>query len=143
MRDSAAIIADLNSYYGSDTTWRGLDGLVGELFQSPVSAAGLNALFGVFERHPTHDGFGVFWTILHGIESVPAYEPQLLRSLYSRPSLFAVDMVNRILNAGEREFNGVSWVTVLRQISSLADIEPEIRDQAKKYLETHAGLSDD
>ena len=98
-RDAAAIIADLNSYFGTDdSTWLDLDSLVEELCLSPVSAAGLDALFSVCERHPTHDGFGVFWTILHNIESVPNYEPHLLQSLRNRPSLFAVDMVNRILN---------------------------------------------
>jgi hypothetical protein len=136
-RDATAIIADLNGYSGSDTTWRGLDELVLELFRSPVSAAGLDALFGVFERHPTHDGFGVFWTILHGIESVSAYEPHLLSSLRRRPSLFAVYMVNRILNAGDPDVGGVSWISALRDIASREDVEREVRDAAHKILQRH------
>jgi hypothetical protein len=138
-RDSTAIIADLNGYSGSATSWRALDELAVELFRGPVGGAGLDALFGVFERHPTHDGFGVFWTLLHGIESVPGYEPHLLRSLFRRPSLFAVYMINRILNVGEREVEGVSWIIVLRNILSRGDIEQEIRDEADKYLHKHAG----
>jgi hypothetical protein len=47
-RDATAIIADLNGYSGSATTWRGLDELAVELFRSPVGGAGLDALFGVF-----------------------------------------------------------------------------------------------
>ena len=138
-RDATAIIADLNGYSGSATTWRGLDELAVELFRSPVGGAGLDALFGVFERHPTHDGFGVFWTLLHGIESVPGYEPHSLQSLRRRPSLFAVYMINRILNVGERDVEGVAWITVLREILARGDIEQEIRDEADEYLQRHAG----
>jgi hypothetical protein len=137
-RDAAAIIADLKRYFGTDSTWLDLDILVQELFLNPIGAAELDALFGVFERHPTHDGFGLFWKILHGIESVSTYEPCLLRSLRRRPSLFAVYMINRILNVGIQEVQGGAWISALHEVSLREDIEQEIRDEADMYLKRDA-----
>lgn len=138
-RESATIIAELNCFVGSNTNWQTLDELVAALFENPVCGAGLDALLGVFERHPTHDGFGVFWTLLHGIESVPCYEVHLFQSLRRRPSLFGVYMVNRILNGGVREVGPESWISGLRNVASRDDVEQEIRDEAGKYLQRHAG----
>jgi hypothetical protein len=137
IRATPKVISDLNGYVGSDDNWRDLDELVTELFQNPIDDAGLDALFKVFERHPTHDGYEVFWSILHGIESVAGYEPHLLQSLRRCPSLFAVHMVNRILNAGARDVSGVSWVSVLLGVASHGEVDSEIRDAAEKYLRRH------
>ena len=138
LRDTETIVAELNGYCGNNTDWRGLDRLVEELFLRPITAAGIDAMLGVFERHPTHDGFGVFWTLLHGIESAAGYEPHLLRSVRRRPSLFGVYMINRILNVGEKDIGDVSWISVLKEVSSCPGIAPEVQETAGRYLGKHA-----
>jgi hypothetical protein len=137
MRDTKVIIADLEAYSPNNDNWLGLDSLLEELFQNPITTDGLNALFRIFERYSTHDGNGVFWSILHGIESVPDFEHFLLQSLRRRPSEFGVLMVNRILNAGIQDVDEVSWVSVLREVALRPDIAHEIRDMVNEYLQRH------
>ena len=61
----------------------------------------------VFERYPDEDGAGVFWSIVHGLEALPGYEPFLVESYSKRaPSEFGVIMLGRILNSGQREIAG-------------------------------------
>lgn len=74
-----------------------LDASVRELFQLPDAEMGIDTLLRVFERFPTKDGFGVFWSIVHGLESLAGrYEPKLVASVRRAPSGFSVMMVNRL-----------------------------------------------
>ncbi len=57
------------------------------------------ALLVVFENNPDHDGYGVFHTVLHKLETIDGYEVELYKSLVLRPSRFAIYMANRILNS--------------------------------------------
>jgi hypothetical protein len=66
--------------------WLGLQALLDELWQSRASASSLPTLFRVFERFPDEDGSGVFWSILHGIESMDVDYEALLRESLSRQS---------------------------------------------------------
>ncbi len=51
------------------------------LFQSPLTERSLETLFRLFERFPNDDGYGIFWTMLHGIEDQPSYAPLLKASV--------------------------------------------------------------
>jgi hypothetical protein len=46
----------------------------------------------VFERFPDHDGYGVMWSVLHGIEAILNYEIELLASVRRLPTEFGVVM---------------------------------------------------
>jgi hypothetical protein len=51
----------------------------------------------VFERFPDEDGAGVFWSIVHGIESLDVdYEQTLRASLARRPSRMGQIMLRRL-----------------------------------------------
>jgi hypothetical protein len=65
--------------------WLALDHSLTELFQSGFASQGIDALLGVFERHPTDDGAGVFWAIVHGLEATPGYESALVESVRRAP----------------------------------------------------------
>lgn len=77
--------------------WRELDTLLAELWQVDVSMACLPILFRVFERFPEGDGAGVFWSIVHGVESTNLnYEIPLRESLLRQPSELGQIMLRRL-----------------------------------------------
>jgi hypothetical protein len=81
-----------------DDNWRELDELLQAL--GPVTLAAVPTLLRVFERFPRHDGHGVFWTILHAIESAPGYEPVLVEHVMRTPTEMGVTMLQRLVNRG-------------------------------------------
>lgn len=77
--------------------WRELDTLLSELWQGKVSIACLPVLFRIFERFPEDDGAGVFWSIVHGLESTDLnYEGPLRESLLRQPSKLGLIMLRRL-----------------------------------------------
>ena len=68
------------------------------IWESEIGSEVLTELFTVFENNPEHDGFGVFWSILHGIETIPGYEPELCNSIKRKPAEFNILMAKRIMN---------------------------------------------
>jgi hypothetical protein len=100
-RTVSEIIVAIEAFQPSDGKWLPLDALLEELFQSGSASNGIDAMLHVFERYPTDDGAGVFWAILHGLESLPGqYETKLVQSLRRIPSRMALTMVCRLLNGG-------------------------------------------
>jgi hypothetical protein len=96
-------------------------------------------LLGIFERFPTHDGFGMFWSILHALESAPgSYEAELIHSLRRGPSEFGVMMVNRMLSAGHEAVDGVALVHLLREVARRSDACEPVRTMAEEYAQMHA-----
>jgi hypothetical protein len=112
-----------------------LDSTVTELFQSGQAKDAIRCFFRVFERFPDQDGFGIFWSILHGLESIPGYEPALVESVQRQPSEFAVRMVNRILNGGQKRIGGIDLLNLLGEAASNASASQSVRDEAKKLVE--------
>ncbi len=112
-----------------------LDEGVRELFEQPHPEMGVDTLLRVFERFPIGDGNGIFWSILHGLESLSGhYEAKLIESVRRAPSEFSVVMVNRMLNAGEIEACGVSLLALLRDVSANGDLPAEVRERAGKLV---------
>jgi len=97
-RTQSLILHDIEHFVPSPAgSWRGLDSLLDELWQTNVSSDCLPVLFRVFERFPSDDGAGVFWSILHGIESTDlAYEQALRDSLGRRSSELGQVMLYRL-----------------------------------------------
>ena len=77
--------------------WREMDTLLSELWQGAVSPVCLPVLFRVFERFPQDDGAGVFWSIVHGLESANLnYEQPLRESLSRQASELGHVMLGRL-----------------------------------------------
>lgn len=94
----------------------------------------IQALFGVFERFPEHDGFGVFWGILHALETCQGYESELVASVQRQPCEFNVLMINRLLNAGVVVINGHQLVGVLKQVLADKKSTCQALHDAQSYL---------
>ena len=119
-RTTVEIADDIATFVPQDNNWLPLDSLVAELWQVGYPEQAIPQLLSVFERYPEEDGFGVAWTVLHGLESLRNYEPELLRSLARQASEFGILMVGRLINAGIREVGGVSLSDTLRELSATA-----------------------
>ncbi|WP_282081573.1 hypothetical protein [Aquimarina algiphila] len=97
MKSTQEILSEIESFKPVDGNWLRLDELVNKLWESGKAELGINTLFRVFERYPNDDGAGVFWTILHGLETLN-YEESLYSSLMDKPSHMAINMLKRIEN---------------------------------------------
>lgn len=131
-RTTADITHDIATFAPNEDNWLGLDSLVAELWQAGHPEHAIPELLSVFERYPEEEGFGVVWGVLHGLEALPNYEPELLKSLARQPSEFGVRMVGRLLNAGTREVGGVSLLETLRELAAAAS-SPRIREAAHGF----------
>lgn len=131
------VIKALARYQPEPDGWLGLDGLLERLWATGEPEKGVGALFGVFERFPEHDGYGVFWSILHGLESLPDYESPLVDSVRRRPTEFNVRMIDRILNAGQNSISGADGLMLLREVLVHPDATDQARKNAGEYLKRH------
>jgi hypothetical protein len=97
-RQQNEVLLKIDRFAPSPTgDWRELDVLLSELWQGDVSMDCLPVLFRVFERFPKDDGAGVFWSIVHGVESTDLdYEGPLRESLSRQPSDLGQVMLHRL-----------------------------------------------
>ena len=94
----------------------------------------LRSLFSVFERFPEEDGYGVFWSILHLLESCNGCNEALIESVERAPVEFNLRMVNRLLNSGIKQVDGRSLIQLLTNVAEDPDVQPSIRNTANGYL---------
>jgi hypothetical protein len=137
MRTTQEILAEISSFHPTNDEWVRLDSLLSELWGAGDPTLGINTLLEVFSKYPEEDGSGVFWSIVHGLESLNGYEPSLLKATIETPSLFGVIMLGRLLNAGEIEIEGRSISNALKSISNSPDVSLAVQNQASKFLERH------
>ena len=98
-RPPEQVLDDINAYQPTRGNWRPLDDLLAELWANGVPSAAIPVLLRVFDRFPDEDGAGVFWSIVHGLESLPDYEPLLRASAEARPTHFKRIMLERTRRA--------------------------------------------
>lgn len=128
MRPLNQIIGEIELFESDNGNWLPLDELVTELWESGKPEMGIDALFGIFEKYPTEDGAGVFWTILHGLETLK-YEQKLYDSLLNNPSLMAITMLKRIENTDIDTIAGKSISVLKNSIRNNPDTESELLNE--------------
>ncbi|MGJ8738784.1 hypothetical protein [Zobellia laminariae] len=128
MRHIKEIIAEIESYESDDGNWLRLDELTIELWESGKPELGIDSLFGIFEKYPTDDGAGVFWSILHGLETLE-YEQKLYDSLMDKPSHMTITMLKRIENTQSEMIAGKSISELKSFIKNNPKIESELIDE--------------
>ena len=133
--DIQEIISRIEHFEPTDDGWLELDGLIQRLLAFEHPERGIDALLGVLERFPEGDGYGVFWSILHALESLPGYQNKLVESVLRRPSEMTVTMINRMLNAGLTEVGGTNLLILLENVARNQTYPAAIREEAKGYIE--------
>jgi hypothetical protein len=137
-RTAAQIVADIRAFQPAGGNWRRLDDLLGELWAAGAAGRHVADLLAVLERFPEDDGAGVLWSVVHGVESLPGYEPELVRSVRRGPSMLGVTMVGRLLNSGASEVSGVPLVGLLREIAASPAAPESVRSDAADWAQRHA-----
>jgi len=128
MRPVKEIISELESYESNHGNWLQLDELVSELWETGNPESGMDVLFAIFEKKPTEDGEGVFWSILHGLETLN-YEESLYESLMKKPSHMTITMLNRIENSESDKIMGKSISKLKHFIKNNPKTELELLDE--------------
>jgi hypothetical protein len=113
---------------------RRLDELVQGLSVLKPIPQDFEELLSVFERFPGHDGFGVFWGIVHCLEHFQGYEAALLESVRRAPGDFNLTMVNRMLNGGITHVENDSLIEVLETVAASENASREVRDTARDFF---------
>lgn len=128
MRHIKDIIAEIESYESDHGNWLRLNELIIELWESGKPELGIDSLFAIFEKFPTDDGAGVFWSILHGLETLE-YEQKLYDSLIDKPSHMTITMLKRIENAPSEMIAGKSILELKNFIKNNTKLESELLDE--------------
>ncbi|MDM5175896.1 hypothetical protein PO883_01620 [Massilia sp. DJPM01] len=113
---------------------RRLDELVEGLSFLRPTQPDFKELLSVFERFPCHDGFGVFWAIVHCIENSQGYEPALLESVRRTPCDFNLTMINRMLNGGITNVGHESLIELLHTVAASENASEAAREAAKHFI---------
>jgi hypothetical protein len=117
------LIAPIESFRATDDNWRDLDAHVQSLVASGEDLfAALPALLRVFERYPRHDGHGVFWSILHAIESVRGFEPILLDHVTRTPTELGITMLERLATSGFPRIGAVELEPLIAELKPRAPV---------------------
>ncbi|WP_310488326.1 hypothetical protein [Chamaesiphon sp. VAR_69_metabat_338] len=113
-----------------------LQELVDLYFNHPEAGNYLDVWFRLYERFPFDDGGGIFWTILHGIETYhPTSDRFTIESVLRQPSEFPVMMVNALINGGIDRVGDVNLLELLERLATNQLYSPRVRAQAQGYLD--------
>jgi hypothetical protein len=111
-----------------------LESLLAELNPSSLTAEQYRALFGLFERFPTHDGHGIFWSIVHLLEKSSRYESFLLESVRRQSAEFNLLMVARFINGGFTQIGDVNLPELLKTVSTSPNASESARAWAREFI---------
>lgn len=133
MRTVEVILKDIEEFIPVDDEWEALDELIFEALSANDSRI-IKSLLGVLERNQEHDGYGVFWSIVHGLEGAGNYEKELVLSLNRRPHEMSLIILNRMLNGGLYEIDGKPILNVLEEIALNQKFPESIREIANDFI---------
>jgi hypothetical protein len=129
---SIELLATINS--AADLT--NLQELADLYFIHPQASEHLNVWFRLYERFPNDNSEGIFWGILHSIETYhPISDRLAIESVIRQPSEFPLMMVNRLLNSGIDRVGNVDLLELIRHVATTEHYSPIIRENAQHYLD--------
>lgn len=135
--NAADVLRCLNSLE-DDRQLAALERIVETLDDPHVAAQLMVPLFGVLERFPWTESYGLFWTILHALERVDRYALQLVESVRRSAGEFNLMMIHRILNSGTRRAGGADLRDLLLDVAHHAESH-RARATARAYLAQQGG----
>lgn len=132
-RDIRQIVAEIDALSLADPhDFDRLQSLVDEYFALPEAPVFLDVWFRLYERFPESDGYGVFWSILHGIEAQPGSDVFVVASLRCQPTQFPLLMLNGMINAGIESVDEVNLLELLRSVATDERSSPTVRNDAQR-----------
>ncbi len=137
-RDIRHVVADIDALAPvnpDDLDLDRLQALADEFFSLAEASVYLDVWFRLYERFPESDGHGVFWSILHGIESQPGSDKFVIASVRRKPTHFPVLMINRMLNAGVESARRVELLALLHSVAGDDRWSASVRQDAQRFLD--------
>jgi hypothetical protein len=145
MHDSVdTIIESLGQFVPSaskDENVHSLYGLLKDFSSVPIRRRAMPAMFALLESYPDAD-FGWPGPLVHELEAIDGYEPELKDSIRRKPTYTTVWMVNRILNSGLSEQARREWLSELRAVCDHPGALPDAKEQAREFLDYQLGSAD-
>lgn len=133
MTNTADIIKEIENFEPVGDDWDALDDLIEQAGETG-SVLVVLPLLRILENNPDHDGYGVFWSIVHALEDIEGYEKSLVNSVLNYPHELSIMMLNRILNSGQTEIDGTPIIEILGKIASNDQFNSSIREHAEGYI---------
>lgn len=133
MRTIEEILGAIDRFKPDAGSWIELEHLLSELWETKKPEQGLEHMLNVLERFPDCDGAGVLWSIVHGIETFPSYEGELLLSIRRQPSMLGLAMLHRIENAGASRILGQEIKSVYSEILAHPKLPSSLRGNVVAY----------
>ena len=126
------LMQELEALIGSDYFEVDAEEIMSRLEEEGASCEIIPELLAIMERHPLDD-FGCPGIIVQFIEQFyPEYLHALIDSLRSAPALQTVFMLNRCINAGDK--NG-ELLSVLKEVAGNKNTLAEVRKFAEDFIE--------
>ncbi|MBF9239812.1 hypothetical protein I2I05_20630 [Hymenobacter sp. BT683] len=133
MPSLATLLHSLDSFQPQDS-WVQAEDLLAELWEHGPPADALVPLFRFLERFPVDESGGVLMGLMHGIESFPAYETELLDSLHRQPTEITLLLVRRIANTGQKSIAQHPVASVYRAVYAHPTAPLEVKQMAQELL---------
>jgi hypothetical protein len=136
------VVSGLQALRASDFDYMNVDArglerlaeLTDALMLLPEKEKAIPELFDVMERLPDAE-LGSPGPLVHTLERLHAYEPELVRSVRRRPSQLSVWMVNRILNTALSDDARRMYLTLLQEAASDRNAPETVRHDARHFVE--------
>lgn len=93
-------------------------------------------LFGLYEKFPTSDGYGLFWSILHKIEASDNYKSLLIESIQRQPTLFTLLMIERMINSSTYFVGDINLLNLLSQVANDKNQLEILRQDAQDFIDS-------
>ena len=115
-------------------SWLQLEDLLEELWELGPLLDALVPLFRFLERFPEDDNRGVLMGLMHGIETFPEYETELLDSLHRQPTEITLLLVRRIANTGQKTIAQQPVASVYRAVHAHPTAPLDVKQMAQDFL---------
>ncbi len=140
MRPVNAILHEIENFQATkDGNWLALDDLLQEIWTEGTPTEALRPLFQLLERFPNDESSGVLWGVLHGIETYPDYEAELVHSLQRHPTELVVTMAGRIANSGQKSIAGHSITNIYQLVLNHPKASVDAKETAQAFLKKLIG----
>lgn len=133
-QQAVAVIESIKSVEDTEELLK-LQTALDNLFQTPHPELAIETLFGLFEHFPVSDAYGIFWSVLHGLEHLPNYEPHLRESVRRQPMEFTLTMVSRILNSNLPHNKRHEWLALLGEVIASPRANEAAKEHAQRIVE--------
>lgn len=133
VRSLPTLLHSLDSFQPHDS-WIQLEDLLAEVWELGPPADALVPLFRFLERFPEDESGSVLMGLLHGIETFPEYETELLDSLRRQPTEITLLLMRRIANTGQKTIAQHPVASLYRTVHVHPTTPLSVKEMAQDFI---------